>query len=90
MANANFELDPLLGKKAKDKVTGFEGIIVTKLICLFGCAQYGLTPPVDDKGKKYDTQYFDEGRLEITGEGIQPSDVQAESPGCDFNSDAPR
>ena len=33
-----------LGKKAKDKITGFEGIIVGKIIYLFGCNQYGIAP----------------------------------------------
>ena len=32
--------DEWLGKKAKDKVTGFEGIITAKVIYLYGCAQY--------------------------------------------------
>lgn len=86
---ANFEFDPWLGKEAKDKVTGFEGIIVTKLICLFGCAQYGITPKVTADNKKLDTLYFDEGRIEIIGQGIKPEDVQVATGGCDFNSDAP-
>lgn len=74
-----------LGKKAKDKITGFEGIITSKHIYLFGCAQYALTPSVDKDGKCQDTKYFDEGRLQILNEGgIEPSEVQAEDPGCEF------
>jgi hypothetical protein len=73
-----------LGKKAKDKVTGFTGIITSKHFYLYGCAQYGVSPQVDKDGKIPDIRYFDEGRLEIIGEGIDPKSVQAEKPGCDF------
>lgn len=90
--NANFELDPLFGKEARDKITGFKGIIVTKLTCLFGCAQYGIAQQrFDDKEQKRgSTEYFDEGRIEIIGEGINPDEVKVETPGADFNGDAPK
>ncbi len=73
-----------LGKKAKDKITGFEGIITSKHIYLTGCNQYGIQPPVDSNGKIPTVGYFDEGRIEIIGEGIAPSDVVADQKGCDF------
>lgn len=76
-----------LGKQAKDKVTGFEGIIVAKLSYLFGCDQYGISPAAKD-GKVNDTCYFDIGRVEITGDGVSPEAVQAEQPGG-VNRDAP-
>lgn len=52
-----------LGKKAKDKVSGFEGFITSKHIYLTGCTQYGLQAPVDEKGNLIEVKYFDEGRL---------------------------
>ena len=70
-----------LGKKAKDKVTGFTGIITSKHIYLYGCNNYGLNPGVDKEGKLRKSEYFDEGRIEILGEGIKPEDVQSEEPG---------
>lgn len=76
-----------LGKQAKDKVTGFEGVIVAKISYLFGCDQYGITPEAKD-GKINDTCYFDEGRVEILGEGVAPASVKAEKPGG-VNRDAP-
>ncbi len=90
--NSNFDLDPLLGKQAKDKITGFEGILITKVISLFGCNQYGIAPQTFDKekGKRGETEYFDEGRIEIIGPGIKPSDVQTDAPGADFNHDLPK
>ena len=77
-----------LGFKAKDKITGFEGILIGKASYLYGCDQYAITPPVRD-GKTVDTQWFDEGRVEIIGSGILPEEVQVEKPGGP-NRDCPR
>jgi len=78
-----------LGVKAKDLVTGFEGIVTAKVEYLTGCTQYGLTPPVKD-GKVQSNEYFDEKRLQYVGEGINPADVaDLENPGG-VNRDAPK
>jgi len=74
----------LLGKLAKDKITGFEGIITSKHIYLTGCNQYGLQPKIDKDGKIPDKNYFDEGRIEIIGDGISSESVMAQENGCDF------
>ena len=75
-----------LGFKAKDKITGFEGILVGRTNYLFGCDCYGLAPQVYDheKSKRGDTEWFDEGRIEIIGEGVKPEDVTTDAPGCDY------
>lgn len=78
-----------LGMKARDKVTGFEGIITGRIEYLFGCNQYGLTPKIRDDGKPEDTHFFDEGRVEILGPGVSPEEVQVEKAGG-INRDAPR
>ena len=70
-----------LGKEAKDKITGFEGIIIGKINYLFGCAQYGIAPRVKEDGKVNDTNWFDEGRIEIIGNGIAPEEVKVEKNG---------
>lgn len=70
-----------LGLKGKDKVTNFEGIITGRCTYLYGCDQYCLTPEVDKEGKRVEAQWFDEGRIEITGNGIVPEEVQVEEPG---------
>ena len=54
-----------LGKIAKDKITGFEGIVTSKHIYLTGSAQYGLQKAVDKEGNIPKVKFFDEGRLEI-------------------------
>jgi hypothetical protein len=78
-----------LGKKGKDKVTGFHGTIVAKVSYLTGCDQYGITPPVGEDGKLGDTNYFDVGRVEIIGDGVTAESVQTEVKGGP-NRDAPR
>lgn len=69
-----------LGKMAKDKITGLEGYIVSKVTYLLGYEQYGIAPKAEG-GKINDTAYFDVGRVEIMGEGIAASSVQSDEPG---------
>lgn len=85
-----------LGVKARDKITGFEGIVVSKVVYLTGCDQYGLTPSVCKEGKPADTQYFDVSRLAVTGEGVtkdadlvQARDRVTSDPTGGPNRDAP-
>ena len=62
-----------LGAKAKDKITGFEGIIVVRCQWLNGCNTYGIKPQKLKDEKTIDTTYFDEPQLivinkkEVTG-----------------------
>ena len=77
-------MEDLLGKKAKDKITGFEGIITSKHVYLTGCTQYGIQPTIDKDGKVPDKNYFDEGRIEIIGEGFTGESVTAKDNGCDY------
>jgi hypothetical protein len=53
-----------LGIKAKDKITGFEGIITGRVEYLTGCHQYLLNAPSKDSDVK--TAWFDDGRLDAT------------------------
>ncbi|MEW8027811.1 MAG: hypothetical protein AB2806_08740 [Candidatus Thiodiazotropha sp.] len=77
-----------LGKKARDKITGFEGVVIAKVTYLTGCDQYGLTPPAKD-GKVNDTQYFDEGRIELIPDSPIVPNVTTKKPGGP-NRDRPR
>jgi hypothetical protein len=76
-----------LGRKARDKITGFEGILTAHVTYLYGCNQYGISPKANE-GKVGDTCYFDEGRIEIIGDGVAPADVAGTKPGGD-QRDAP-
>ena len=71
-----------LGKMARDKVTGFEGMITGHAKHLYGCDTYWLDPKVDKEGKTQSGHWFDEGRIEIIGEGIKPKDVRVAKNGA--------
>jgi hypothetical protein len=62
-------MSDLLGKRLRDKVTGFEGVATSYTTYLTGCATYGLAPKVDDKGMIQDTVHFDYMRLEVVDDG---------------------
>lgn len=74
-----------LGKKGRDKITGFEGIVTAHCIHLYGCDTYALTPAIDKDGKTRDTNWYDEGRIEIIGDGVKPEEVRAEKAGAGGN-----
>lgn len=77
-----------LGKRGRDKVTGFEGIIVSKVYYITGCNQYGITPRAIDN-KVPETQYFDVARIEIVGAGVQVEEVLDEEHPGGPNRDQP-
>lgn len=84
-------MDKWFGKEARDKVTGFTGIITGKTEWMYGCNQYCLMPTVDKDGKFREGQWFDEGRVEVLNNGINPCNVQAERNGADWaNMPKPR
>ncbi len=58
----------LLGKKVKDKVSGFIGVATGKHTFLAGCDRYSVQPPVDKEGKLPEIQTFDDPQLEIVKE----------------------
>lgn len=77
-----------LGKKAKDKITGFKGIITGRAQYIYGCDQYCIVPPSKD-GEIKSGEWFDEGRIKVLGEGIAPAEVRVEKHGGP-NRDSPR
>lgn len=80
-----------LGSKAKDKVTGFEGIVTAEVNYLTGCAQYCLVPPISSDGKIPDSHYFDGARLEVLQEdAVVPETVQENGNPGGPNRDCPR
>ena len=88
----NIQFKHELGQKAKDKITNFEGILVARAEHLFGCNTYAIASQIYDIkiGKRGETEWFDEGRIEIVGEGISKEEVKANKPGVDFNHDNPK
>ena len=68
-----------LGQRARDKVTGWEGVLTGRATYLYGCTQYVITATELDKdGKLRDGEWFDEGRIELLSEkqGIDPASVR--------------
>lgn len=55
----------LLGHKARDKISGFEGVIDSVGFDLYGCVQATVRPGLDDKGEPREARWFDVQRLEI-------------------------
>lgn len=72
----------MLGKKAKDKITGFTGVITGFVEYISGCNQYLLCPPVKDDGTAIDGCWFDVQRCEILEAPAIKLDNGA-TPGCD-------
>jgi len=56
----------LLGLKAKDRITGFSGVIDSVCFDLYGCVQVSLKPPIDDKGEIPNGYWVDVTRLKVS------------------------
>jgi len=59
-----------LGQRVKDKVTGFEGIAVSRILYLNGCVQYNVNPKTDKNGDTRKGLWVDEDQLIIIDNGI--------------------
>ena len=60
-----------LGQEVKDKVTGFQGIVVCRVIWLHGCERLSVQPPAKKGAEKLpEANTFDEPQLEIVGDGV--------------------
>jgi hypothetical protein len=55
----------LLGCKAKDKITNFEGVIDSVSFDLYGCVQACIRPGTDKEGKVKESYWFDVKRLDV-------------------------
>lgn len=56
-----------MGKKAKDRLTGFEGVITGVSQFMTGCDQFHLQHGCSEDGKLGEGHWFDEQRLELLG-----------------------
>lgn len=72
-----------LGGTARDKVTGFEGVIVGRGDHLSGCDTYGLQSKQLKDGVPQDVKWFDEPRLEHVETPVMAVDDRAERTGAD-------
>lgn len=59
------------GVRARDIVSGIEGLVVARHDYLFGCTRYSLQPDgLDKDGKVKESLGVDEAQLEVLGDGI--------------------
>lgn len=54
-----------LGAIASDPISGFDGVIISRVHYLYGCSQYGLAPKKNSDNSIPNTEYFDEARIKI-------------------------
>lgn len=73
-----------LGCEAKDKITGFQGIVTGRSTYLFGCDNILLSPKSGKDNTYKDGHWFDEPRIEYIGKGILAKEVQGKKPGGDL------
>lgn len=68
----DLKIDPRikLGVIARDKFSGMQGLIVSKIQHLTGCNQWGLTQQ-NPKATDIVTFYVDEARLEFVRDGLK-------------------
>ncbi len=74
----------LLGLRARDRVTGFTGVITGVVVYLTGCNQALVVPPVDDNMKMRDAQWFDVQRLAVLTDRERVVIDNGLTPGCDI------
>jgi len=70
-----------LGQKVKDKITGFEGIVMATAQWLTGCDQCIVRPQMLKDGKTIESEWFDEARLEVIEGGIDIKDLRSDESG---------
>ncbi|MGE4193057.1 MAG: hypothetical protein AB7E51_06690 [Pseudodesulfovibrio sp.] len=76
------------GVTAKDRISGFTGVVVGKASYITGCDQYLVQPKMTNKqvleGEKPDGQWFDENRVEEVPGEVVSIDTDSETKGaCD-------
>lgn len=71
-----------LGFPARDRVTGFRGVVTTISFDLYGCVQVVLQPEVDDKGAVPEGRWYDINRVVTEGERkMSPPEVWTDEKG---------
>lgn len=71
-----------LGITARDKITGFKGVVIGYVEYLTGCNQALLQPAGSDATKRPDAEWFDVQRLTRVGTSKVTLD-NGKTPGCD-------
>lgn len=72
-----------LGKTAKDRVTGFTGIVTGFAQYLTGCDQYLILPSAKKDEKYPDSVWLDDTRLVFSKKTVVVLEGAIKDPGCD-------
>lgn len=77
-----------LGQEAKDKVTGFQGILTGYCHYITGCDQYLIQPKCEKNTTFPEAQWIDEGKIELIegGRSFEKEDIEGDEDGCDSPS----
>jgi len=59
-----------LGRKVKDRITGFEGIAIAETTYLNGCHQFLIDSGLNKDGEMKDREWVDAVQLKVTGRGV--------------------
>lgn len=72
-----------LGDLVRDRISGFEGIVIGRTEWLYGCVRLAIAPQALDKdGKPGETAHIDEDQVQIVEKKVmQPGPVKAAHPG---------
>lgn len=79
-----------LGDRAKDKVTGYTGIVVAKTHWLNGCVRVNIQSEALKDGKPLDAEGFDSEQVEVIAKGVHPVKPPREGPMPDEKSSKPK
>lgn len=78
-----------VGQEVKDKVSGYQGIIMGRSQYLTGCNRYSIqNRKLTKEGKPADWQTFDEDVLIFVGPGVCKKEVRGKKPGGPVTVDA--
>ena len=80
----------LLGRKVRDKVTGFTGIATCVAHYLNGCTRVNVEAPVKDDGTLRGSEFFDIDQIEVVGDGVRSASAKADPTGGPQRSEPPR
>jgi hypothetical protein len=65
-----------LGDRVRDKITGFQGIVIGVTDWLYQCRRPIVQPEEVKDGKMPDSQSFDEDQLEVLATGVIKPTIQ--------------
>jgi hypothetical protein len=76
------ETEAMLGRRAKDIITGFQGTVVGRVTYISGCDQALLQPEVKD-GKFEEARWFDVQRVQVDESSLPIALDNSKTPGPD-------